>query len=268
MAKGSVESSGSVQLVAKVAQLLEALAERPEASVAELAEVVDEPRSSLYRLLRSLRDVGYVEPGSRRGTFRLGLKLLELGSAVADHFDVRRSALPVMERLHEETGETVYVCVRRDDAAVCIERLEGRRVQSLALRVGGSQPLHAGAASRALLAFEDRADWDGYWRRNAAPRLPALTDRTPVTKGALFAALERAVAEGMAVSDQDVTVGIAALGVPIFDRSGTPCAALSISGVREEILNAETDALGTRLREGAAEISAAMGFRTTPVQAG
>ena len=67
-------------------------------------------------------------------------------------FDERQAALPHMEHLHDMTGETVFLCVRRGLRAVCIERIEGSHVVSLALRLGGSLPLHAGAAPRALLA--------------------------------------------------------------------------------------------------------------------
>src|SRR5207244_10669190 len=94
------------------------------------------------------------QAGSRPGTYRLGWRLLRLGSAVIARLDERQAALPVMERIHERTGETVFLCVRRGDDAVCIERLDGLRVQSLMLRLGGSLPLHLGAGPRTLLAWE------------------------------------------------------------------------------------------------------------------
>src|SRR3712207_132573 len=134
----------SVQVLRKVAALLDRLAQDGEVSAARLAEQLAEPRSTVYRLLRSLEDLGYVEHGGRAGPYRLGLALLHLGAAVVSRFDERRAALAPMERVHEETGETVFLCVRRGSEAVCIERLEGARVQSLALRLGGSLPLHMG----------------------------------------------------------------------------------------------------------------------------
>ncbi len=150
-----------------------------------------------------------VEPGSRRGTYRLGLKLLRLGSAVVARFDERQAALPVMERLHEETEETVFLCIRRGYEAVCIERIDGRWVQSMALRLGGSLPLHVGAAPRALLAFEPRDFWEEYVRR---VELRPFTRRTPVSKTALFRALEEVSADGYSISDGDVVAGMAAVG--------------------------------------------------------
>ena len=247
-----------VQVITKVAAVLEALKRNQELSAAELSELVDEPRSSVYRLLASLQGVGLVEVGAKRGTYRLGLKLLELGGAVVDRFDVRREAIPVMERIHDITGETVFLCVRRAGEAVCIERLDGRRVRSLELRLGGALPLHAGAAPRVLLAFADESEWSEYAREP----MEAFTRNTPTSKRALFAALRETRVQGYAVSDQDVTIGIAALGAPVFDHQGNVVAALSISGARDSILGgAELRSIRTLVTKGAAETSSRLGYR-------
>lgn len=243
-------------LVRKVGQLLDHLAEG-ESSAAEIAEAIGEPRSSVYRLLASLQAEGFVEPGSRRGRYRLGFKLLALGTAVVARFDERQVALPAMERLHDATGETVFLCVPRRDEAVCIERLDGKRVQSLALRLGGSLPLHAGAASRALLAFRPEAEWEAYLERNAP--LSRFTPSTPDTPAALRALLRRTRADGYALSDQDVTVGVAAVGVPILDYRGEVRAALSFSGVRESILGPDFEQWRDLLLEAGREVSRALG---------
>ena len=243
-----------VQVVAKVGALLDQLAERGETTASELADRIGEPRSTVYRLLATLQHLDMVEPGTRRGTYRLGLALLRLGSAVVARFDERQAALPVMERIHEETGETVFLCIRRGHDAVCIERLDGRRVQSLALRLGGSLPLHVGAAPRVLLAFEPEDFWDEYVRSGP---LESFTEGTPTTRKSLFAGLHETRERGYAVSDEDVTLGIAALGAPIYDYRGTLRAALSISGVRQAIL---ADPAMTRLVvAGAEEISRTLG---------
>jgi DNA-binding IclR family transcriptional regulator len=252
-----MSKENAVQVVAKVALLLERLAEDGETTAARLAELVGEPRSTVYRLLSSLQQLEMVETGSTRGTYRLGLKLFRLGSTVVARFDERQAALPVMERIHEETGETVFLCIRRGPEAVCIERLDGRRVQSLALRLGGSLPLHAGAAPRVLLAYEPRETWEEYV---AARSLERFTPSTPTTRRALFAKLEEVGRLGYSVSDEDVTVGIAALGAPIFDFSGALRAAISISGIRSAILGEDVDRMVGLVLSGAREISAALGY--------
>src|SRR6059058_5650445 len=152
-----------VRSLAKAVLLLEALADEREATPRRLSELLHEPRTTLYRLLTGLQALDMVEAGARAGTYRLGWRLLRLGSAV-------------IERIDERTGETVFLCVRRGDDAVCIERLDGLRVQSLMLRLGGSLPLHLGAGPRALLAWEPREEWETYVAR--VPLEP-LTEKTP-----------------------------------------------------------------------------------------
>lgn len=252
-----VKPDGSIQVLHKAAAVLELLAERGELSVAEIAEATHEPRSSVYRLLASLEDLDMVEPGARRGTNRLGLGLLRLGSAVVSRFDERQAALPAMEQLHEATGETVFLCIRRGNEAVCVERLDGERVQSLALRLGGSLPLHAGAAPRVLLAFEPESAWEEYW---SSQKLDSFTPKTPTTKKALFEQLRTTRKQGLAVSDEDVTPGIAAVGAPVFDYAGQVRAALSISGTRPAILDNRERTLA-RVRAAAEEASRALGYR-------
>jgi DNA-binding IclR family transcriptional regulator len=247
-----------IRALAKAVHLLEQLAEEREATPRRLAVLLEEPRSTTYRLLRSLEALDLVEPGSQAGTYRLGWKLMRLGSAVVERLDERQAALPVMERVHERVGETVFLVVRRGWDAVCIERLEGLRVQSLALRLGGSLPLHVGAGPRALLAWEPRTVWNEYV---SSGLLTALTDRTPTTRAALFRELTNTRQQGYAVSDEDVTPGIASLGAPIFDYTGNVRAALSIGGLKTLVLGDSRDEFAKLLVDGAREISAALGHR-------
>jgi DNA-binding IclR family transcriptional regulator len=251
----ATSSAGSIQVLAKVGAVLSLLAERGEMPVADIATLTGEPRSSVYRILASLENLEMVEAGGRRGSFRLGLGLLRLGNAVAERFDERDAALPAMEELNGLTGETVFLCVRRGYDAVCIERLPGERVQSLALRLGGALPLHVGAAPRVLLAFEPREVWEDYV---ANVDLRAMTASTPATRKALFAELEATLERGLAVSDEDVTPGIAAIGAPIFDYTGTIRAAVSMSGTKPMILDDVATSI-KQVRACAARASRALG---------
>jgi DNA-binding IclR family transcriptional regulator len=247
-----------VRSLAKAVLLLEALASEREATPRRLAEVLNEPRTTIYRLLTGLEALDMVETGSQTGTWRLGWRLLRLGSAVIERLDERQAALPVMEQIHQATEETVFLCVRRGDEAVCIERIDGLRVQSLVLRLGGSLPLHAGAAPRTLLAWEPRSEWEAYMDR--AEQLDRYTDRTPVTRTDLFAELQQTVDQGYAVSDEDITAGIGSLGAPIFDYTGKIRAAISIGGMRQMLLEDRREEAIRLLVEGAQEVSTALGF--------
>ena len=90
-------STSGVQLIEKVAALLRALEERRRADRRRARRRHRRAAQLVYRLLATLEALGYVEPGDQRGTVRLGLRLFELGSAVARRFDVRQRALPAMK---------------------------------------------------------------------------------------------------------------------------------------------------------------------------
>jgi DNA-binding IclR family transcriptional regulator len=247
----------TMQVLAKATRILECLADEPELTVAQLAEALGGPRSTVYRLVANLEQLDFVEPGSQRGTYRLTTKVFRLGSSVLSRFDERQLAMPVMKEIHGATAETVYLCVRRGNEAVCIERIDGLLVKSMALLLGGSLPLHVGAAPRALLAFEPRELWDEYSR---SMDLVAYTEKTPTTRHELFALLEEIRATGYAISNEDVTTGIASLGAPVFDHTGAPRAALSISGPVAKILGDRFVALTELICAGAEKVSSGLGY--------
>jgi DNA-binding IclR family transcriptional regulator len=250
---------GGVAVLVKAMGLIDALADRGELTPAQLADVLDEPRSTVYRLLATLQDLEFVEPGHRRGTYRLGLKLFALGSTVVQRYDERAASHPVMQRLHDETGETVFLCVRREHQAVCIERIDGLRVALLELRLGGALPLHLGAAPRALLAFEPEAAWESYLDEVS---LQERTACSPHSRAEVIAELRATRDRGYAVSDQDVTVGVASVGAPILGHTAAVQASISIGGLRDVVLG-EDSRIPALVLEAAQEISRAMGYRGT-----
>src|SRR5262249_47346203 len=141
---------------------------------------------------------------------------------------------------------------------------DGRRVTSLALRLGGSLPLHAGAGPRSLLAFAPTADWDAYL---SGDPLEQFTPETPTSSSDLKKELTATRRRGYALSDQDGTPGIAAIGAPIFDHREEVCASLSVSGIREAILGDDMEHVKSRVIEGALEISRSLGSHASAAHA-
>jgi len=252
----SDEPQGRIQVLDKIAALLDRLGEHGEASAVQLAEWIGEPRSSVYRLLDGLRAVGWVEPGSRRGTYRLGLSLFRLGSRVTRRFDERAAARPVMERLHARTEQTIFLTVKSGFEGVCIERVDGRWVQNMALQLGGSLPLHVGAGPRVLLAASEDAFVESYLAERPLTRLTPYTITTP---GALRADVEATRANGYAISDEDDVLGMAAVGAPIRDHHGRVTATLSLSGLKSTVLEGETQQSLELIRSAADDVSRTLG---------
>lgn len=247
-----------VKVLGKAARLLKLLTDNPDSTVPALAVLLGEPRPTVYRLIQDLVLLDYVEEGPRPGTYRLGLELFRLGSLVALRLDVREAAAPVMNEIHKALEETVYLVIRRGHEAVCIERVEGLRISSMALQLGGSLPLHLGAGPRVLLAHQPREYWDEYFTEM---KLEPLTPRTPTTKAGNIALLEEARHNGYAISDEDVTVGISSIGAAIFDHTGQIHGAISVGGLRAAVMgDGGAERAVPLVTEGAAEISRKMGY--------
>jgi len=263
MSRGGAAASGEagaptqpLRSVIKTFAVIDALIARGEASAAELAEIVEEPRSSIYRMLRTLQGLELVEAGPRRGLFRPGVGLMRLGGTLLSRFDERTVAMPALERLRAETKETVHLVVRRGFQAVFIERLPGERPQILAISLGGTLPLHVGAAPRVLLAFEPRSLWDDYL---AATEIEQWTERSPADEAAVRERLEEIVASGVAFSDEDVLIGVATVAAPIFDHRSKIVAALAFNLFPEQ-LRAEREKWAAIARAAGLDASRAFGY--------
>ncbi|BCW78404.1 IclR family transcriptional regulator [Arthrobacter sp. NicSoilC5] len=228
------DSPRAPAVIAKASALMNALAEERIATSTRLTELLEEPPSSVYRMLATLAEAGWVEQIGHRGAYRIGSKLLSLSSELTQRLDIRRAAAPVLREIHAKTGETTFLCIRSATRAVCIERIDGIRVNSRVLKLGESLPLHVGAAPRALLAFEDRSSWDEYAAIVANSGEPWRDVRT---RSEFYSGLEQIRGQGFVISDNNVTPGIAAIGAPVFDHRGGVAASLSVSGLREGMLS-------------------------------
>jgi DNA-binding IclR family transcriptional regulator len=205
---------------------------QPEMSLAELVRRSGYSKSTTYRLLVTLEHAGWLERGPN-STFRLTIKPFQVGSILVDSLELRREAAPIMARMAAELDETVYLVVADDTRAVCLERIDsGQGVRVADLYVGGSQPLHLGAAPRALLAFDE----DTLLQPLLAEGLSRRTEHSLVDATELRADLAETRRRGYSISDEDVTHGIGAIGAPIMGPDGRAVAGLSLGGLRQRVI--------------------------------
>ena len=236
-------------ILQRSSNLVQLLAERGPLSMADAAEQIGMPRPSLYRLSDALAQARLVEP-TADGRLRVSLHWLRLADAARAGMTEWSGARMVLDDLASSTGQTVYLSVPRADEAVCIDWSRGRGVSVLALKPGRTLPLYAGAAGRVTLAFRPEP-LEEYLQ--GAPFRP-LTEHTLTRARELRADVAAIRNRGYSVSDEDVTPGIGALGVPLTN-AGTFRGALSIAGLAEEF-RAERDAFIAALVASAARLSA------------
>lgn len=148
-------SSTSIQVLSRMFSLLDTLAHEGDAvSLKSISEQTGLHPSTAHRILNDLA-VGRLVERSGPGSYRLGLRLLELGNLVKSRLDVRDLAVKPMQELHKQTGHTVSLFVRQDDDALCIERTVAERNGVQVTRVMGLRvPLTSSAVGKILLMNE------------------------------------------------------------------------------------------------------------------
>jgi DNA-binding IclR family transcriptional regulator len=229
---------------------------RPEMTLSEFVRRSGYSKSTTYRLLVTLEEAGWLERGPG-GTFRLTIRPFQVGSILVDSLELRREAGPIMARIAADVDETVFLVVPAGTLAVCLERIDSEQgVRLSELYVGGSQPLHLGAAPRALLAFDE----EELLPPLLAAGLSRRTERSIIDPEELRADLAQTRQRGYSISDEDVTPDVAAIGAPVFASHGRAVGALSVGGLRRRLMPPRAEHISCLL-DACAEISARLGHR-------
>ena len=251
----SAQSKNSIQVIGRMMKLLEVLAHHPEpVALKSLASASGLHPSTTHRILAALvadRMVERADPGS----YRLGIRLLELGNLVKGRISVRGHALPFMRDLHAATGEAVNLSVRRDDEIVYVERTStDRSLMRVVNIVGARAPLHITAVGKLFLLEDGPDGLKSYAQRT---RLPQFTRNTITSPGALERELERIRRSGYAVDNEEAELGVRCIGAPVRDDGGALVAGLSVSAPAERMRSAWS----SLVRRTAENISRAIGYR-------
>ena len=223
----TAKAPGSIQVIERMMALLDALAASPEpASLKQLAAATDLHPSTAHRILAAMAAARVVER-QEPGTYRLGIRLLELGNIVKSRINLREVALPFMQELHETIGEAVNLGARHEDEIVYLERTSsGRSLVRVVYLVGGRAPLHLTSLGKLFLAADPQQEVRAYAKRTG---LPGKTPHSLTSLAALERELDKVRRHGVAYDDEEAEIGLKCVAAPIHDDEGRIVAALSVS---------------------------------------
>lgn len=193
-------------------------------TIADVSRATGLTRAVVRRCLYTLRELGYAATDGR--TYRLQPRILNLGYAYLSTAPIPIAAQPVLEELSERLGEATSVAVLDDGAAVCVARAATRRIMAVTLSVGSRLPGYCTALGRVLLASlpaEQSA------QELAKFELVAHTRFTVTSRRRLEEILAQARAEGFAVNDQELEIGLRSIAVPVRNVLGATVAAMNVS---------------------------------------
>jgi IclR family KDG regulon transcriptional repressor len=229
-----------------------------------LAREVRLPKSTLLRLLTTLKTHNLIHQDERTRRFRLGWALIYLGRAANRAFSLVELAHPFLERLARQIGETANLVLLERNHAVYVDQVVSdsiiRGVPPVAARLG----LHCTAAGKVLLSFQppDRLE-----RILTQIRLKALTAKTITDPARLRKALRRVRRQGYAVDDEESEIGGRCVGAPVRDREGRVIAAVSVVGPSSRFTRATIPGHIRSVLAVTGEISRSLGYRDSSKKA-
>ena len=247
----AVRLVGAVQRALEVVDVL--AEEAGDLGTNEIARRAGINASSVSRLLATLAEGGFVERVEDSGRYRLGPRLLQLGSLVLDRLDVRRVAAPHLEALVAATGETATLSVPGERDAVTVDFVRSpSSVQGVA-QIGRPSIAHATATGKVMLAFGARP-------LPPHTRLHRYTARTIVQRATLDAELEAVRSSGRAFNFGEREDDLHAVATPVFGAGGRLACILGVQGPAARFDRAAMEAAEAVLRDHAAALSRALGY--------
>jgi DNA-binding IclR family transcriptional regulator len=244
-----------IQVLERAFSLLDTLASHQDpVSLKDLSEKTGLHPSTAHRILNDLT-IGRFVDRPEAGSYRLGMRLLELGNLVKARLDVRDAALGPMRELHKLTHQPVNLSMRQGDEIVYIERTYSERSGMQVVRaVGGRAPLHLTSVGKLFLAHDDATRVRAYATRTG---LSGHTRNSITALPTLERELSSVRSNGIARDDEELELGVRCMAAGIFDDQGKLVAGLSISAPADRLEEGWTD----RVKATAAQISSALGHR-------
>lgn len=249
-------SNYQLESVQRTVAVLQALELAPEQSLEQVARHASLNESTALRYLLSLERYELVERNAETGRFRLGLSLFRLGTKSIAHRDVVTASLSVMERLLAQYGESVNLAIRQQGKVVLLRALDSPTPTRKGALPGDTDPWHATALGKAILANLSADDVRDILREQP---LRSYTPNTFSTEAELLRDLERTRARGFAMDDEESVEGLRCVAVAIRDHDKVPRYALSVSGPKSRMPYQRLEEIGAVMIEGAREITRALG---------
>ncbi len=254
MSDTNPESKTSIQVIERMMRLLDALADHTDpVSLKELSQSTDLHPSTAHRILNDMVLCRLVDR-SDPGTYRLGMRLLELGNLVKARLSVREAAMPPMRELHRQTGQTVNLSVRQGDEIVYIERAYSERSGMQVVRaIGGRAPLHLTSVGKLFLAADEATRVRAYAMRTglSGHTQNSITDLSKLERELLLVRQQ-----SCARDNEELELGVRCIAAGIYDDTGRLVAGLSLSAPADRL----QDAWLKQLSHTALEISRSLGY--------
>jgi len=253
-----------IESIKKSFQILEILSNNESpCGVTELANIMKLDKSTVFRILRTMKSKGYVE--QLRGTkkYIMGIRILELSNKLIQKMEIAAIAKPMLKELSQSSGESVHLAVLRRGKVIYIDRINSSEAVSIHTNIGDHEPVHCTGVGKAILAFLPSEEMQNNLKGIKAKSLEKFTVKTITSISKLEKELEKIRETGFAFDNEELYEGVRCLAAPIKNYKNEVIASLGISGPINRITDQRISHLASLVVEMALKISERLGSVAT-----
>ena len=221
-----VKRENSVKSILKAFQIIEALDRFGELSIAQLSQALSMDKTTVHRLIRTIKEAGYIVQNPYTRKYSNSIKLFTIGSSIIERTGLKEIARPYLETLVSETKETINLSMHSGNTIVYVDKIESNSAIKVGIKTGTALPMYCTGMGKAILAFlpediqNEILNNTGFQKR---------TEKTIASREALIDQLNVVRKNGYAKDGEEYVDGLISFAAPIFDYRNYPVAALSIS---------------------------------------
>ncbi|MDD4315748.1 MAG: IclR family transcriptional regulator [Clostridia bacterium] len=233
------------------------LSSKKSVGVTELAEELQVNKSTAFRVLETLRQFNMAEQNKSTSKYKLGPAVLKLSEQLYKNLNIISIARPHMQRISEEVGESVHLCILSNDSAVVIEQIMTSSRLTVNAKIGNKEPLHSSSVGKCLIAFSSPQVISQITDGMAFEK---FSEKTIASKEDFFAELEKVRQRGYAIDDGEISEDIRCIAVPIFNYLNEVTYSMGVSGPTSRMTAGKIESIAANLIRTGGIISAQLGF--------
>jgi len=227
--------------------------DEPEWILTDLADELDVGVSTVYRLTNTLMHEGFIVRDPVTKNFRLASSILEIGHYVITSFDICEISPPILEKLVQDTGETVHLSILEGNKSIYLQMFECSNYVNVRTHVGKKYPAHCSSTGQVILAYQSEADIDRVIAQGLplySPKSATITD--PLQFKERLALIKK---QGYSFNKDEMNVGVSAIAAPVTSPSGKVDYCVSIAGPNSRMNANNTPMLIKHVMKAADELS-------------
>ncbi|MCK5130220.1 MAG: IclR family transcriptional regulator [Clostridiales bacterium] len=217
-----------IKTIDKTVAVLNALNEHKRLGVTQLGVMLDEDKSTIYRILATLEKHELVSKNPTSKKYKLGLGLLKYCATISADSDFGKMSRPYLQELKNITKESSHICIlTKNDTAIFLDNINQDAVLNINTQIGSIQPLHCAAVAKSIVAFLPEARLNSIINKII---FTPLTSNTITSKGAFMKHLSEVRSQGYSTDDEEVYTGVRCVAAPIYNIDGEVFASVGVSG--------------------------------------